>query len=186
MRNPQDFILPVEGAIPSTVCRTMIKKFNESTNIVKRETDKYKFQELNISQDRRFESETKYLEQANSRLFDLYTKTLGVKYFPEQYTFEEFRMKKYMPNSADVFDWHVDVGDHTSSKRFLVFLYYLNTVTVGGETAFDWDESNIESVKVQAIEGGVVMFPPVWLFPHKGMRPISGPKYIISSYAHYL
>jgi hypothetical protein len=29
------------------------------------------------------------------------------------------------------------------------------------------------------------MFPPLWMFPHKGESPISNPKYIISTYLHY-
>ena len=39
-----------------------------------------------------------------------------------------------------------------------------------------------QEVKVEPKAGSVCCFPPHWTFPHKGATPISGPKYVISSY----
>jgi hypothetical protein len=47
-----------------------------------------------------------------------------------------------------------------------------------GETVFDFGH-------VKAKCGRLVMFPPLWMYPHKGSVPISGAKYIMSSYLHY-
>jgi len=77
-----------------------------------------------------------------------------------------------------MFDTHVDVTDHESSRRFLSFLFYLNDVDVGGETVF-------EGVTIQAKTGRLVVFPPLWMFPHVGKSPITNNKYIISTYLHY-
>jgi hypothetical protein len=63
--------------------------------------------------------------------------------------------------------------------------YYLNDVEEGGETAFD-DKVSEYYLKVKSKQGRIVMFPPMWMYPHKGLKPISNPKYIISTYMHYL
>ena len=57
------------------------------------------------------------------------------KMFPEQFAYEMYRMKRYEPNGVDEFNDHVDVGNHASAKRFLVFFLYLNEPE-GGETDF--------------------------------------------------
>jgi hypothetical protein len=56
--------------------------------------------------------------------------------------------------------------------------WYLNDVEEGGETVFDVGQE----VRVEPKAGTVCCFPPHWTFPHKGATPVSGPKYVISSY----
>ena len=46
--------------------------------------------------------------------------------FPQQFAFEQFRLKRYMPNDVDEFADHVDVGNYASARRFLVFFLYLD------------------------------------------------------------
>jgi hypothetical protein len=60
---------------------------------------------------------------------------------------------------------------------------YLNDVDEGGETEFESDENNLFTVKPKC--GRIVVFPPMWTFPHRGKKPISNPKYILSTYLHY-
>ena len=62
-------------------------------------------------------------------------------------------------------------------NRYLVLLWYLNDVEVGGETRFPQLD-----VKVQARAGRLLMFPPYWMYQHEGLPPQSGDKYIISTY----
>lgn len=106
--------------------------------------------------------------------------------WPEKVGYEQFRMKRYMPNDKDEFAYHVDVGDYASARRFLVFFWYLNDVEEGGETAFQRHRALPIEQKVQPKAGRLLIFPPLWTHPHIGMRPISGPKYIIGSYLHYV
>ena len=93
---------------------------------------------------------------------------------------EDFRVKKYRKGTDDRFSTHVDVGDHASARRFLAFFIYLNTIEEGGETAFP----GIKTVKPKC--GRVLMFPPLWTFPHEGRPTISDHKYIVGSYLHYI
>ena len=102
------------------------------------------------------------------------------KMFPEQFAFEAFRLKRYMPNDVDEFNDHVDVGNHSSARRFLVFFLYLND-NEGGHTDFPTYD-----ISVQPATGRMVMFPPMWTHLHAGRKPIDKPKYIIGSYLHYV
>lgn len=99
------------------------------------------------------------------------------QHLPEVHALEEFRIKKYNPKD-DLFDWHVDVVDRETAKRFLAIQFYLNTVEEGGRTCFKF-------TTIAPIEGNVLCFPPNFMFPHCGQRPVSEPKYILTTYLHY-
>jgi hypothetical protein len=126
-----------------------------------------------------------FTEQLSERFFmyiEQYMKDCNItdKMFPEQFAFEQFRMKRYLPNDVDEFDNHVDVGNIDSAKRFLVFFLYLND-NEGGQTEFPQHD-----ISVQPVTGKMVMFPPMWTHLHAGRKPINTPKYIIGSYLHYV
>jgi len=89
-------------------------------------------------------------------------------------------IKKYSVNGNHRFDDHVDVGDLTSSSRFLAVLFYLNTVEEGGETVFPQIDRTIKPK-----QGTVLVFPPYWMFKHRGNPPVNKDKYIITSYFRY-
>ena len=61
---------------------------------------------------------------------------------------------------------------------FITYLWYLNDVETGGNTIF-------RDFMIQPKRGSLLVFPPMWMFPHKGEPPISGSKYIMSTYLHY-
>ena len=102
---------------------------------------------------------------------------------------EEFRIKYYNGGTDDRFDNHVDVGDITSCKRYLALLFYLNGDFEGGETSFlQYDQDRDEYFDIYDIKpkkGSVMIFPPMWMFPHRGRPVISGTKYIMSTYLNY-
>ena len=102
------------------------------------------------------------------------------KQWPEKYSWEALRMKKYERDSSFFLD-HVDVGDYESARRFLVFFVYLNDVAVGGETEF----VSLD-LKVTPEYGKVLVFPATWEFIHRGNAPVGQDKYILGSYLHYV
>lgn len=99
--------------------------------------------------------------------------------FPKKYSYEQFRLKKYEPYKGR-FDLHTDVNDYKSAKRFLVFFIYLNSGDDGG-TEFP----TLGGV-TERKQGSILVFPPLWTYPHAGLMPTTGPKYIVGSYLHYL
>jgi hypothetical protein len=104
----------------------------------------------------------------------------GVHLLPHQFSMEGMRIKCYRPNGLDQFKLHVDVADRASSGRFLSFLLYLNDSDAGTEFP-------LEGKTVEAREGRLLMFPPLWTYPHIGHMPKDGStKYILSTYLHYI
>ena len=122
------------------------------------------------------------LQQVFFEYIDKYCKDSNVndQMFPEQFAFEQFRMKRYLPNDFDQFKDHVDVGNYDSARRFLVFFLYLDENKAGHTTFPQWD------IAVQPKAGRMLMFPPMWTHLHAGTKPVDKPKYIIGSYLHYV
>jgi hypothetical protein len=85
-------------------------------------------------------------------------------------------LKRYRAGTDEQFQPHFD-SIHEVANRYLVLLWYLNDVEQGGETAFRQLD-----VTVTARTGRLLVFPPYWMFQHAGLPPISGDKYIISTY----
>jgi len=85
-------------------------------------------------------------------------------------------MKRYRPRQHEQFQLHFDAVNHVAN-RYLVVLWYLNDVAEGGETRFPQIGAS-----VAARTGRLLMFPPYWMYQHEGAPPLSGDKYIISTY----
>jgi prolyl 4-hydroxylase len=100
------------------------------------------------------------------------------KVFPLEHSLEQFRIKKYNNDGKDLFDTHVDIMDYESARRYVSFMFYLNDVESGGKTVFG-------DFEYQPKQGNLLVFPPLWMFPHRGEPPISNSKYIMSTYLHY-
>jgi hypothetical protein len=119
---------------------------------------------------------------------EVYKKDVGVDLmaWPENFGYEQLRMKRYLPNDQDEFKFHVDVQDYASARRFLVYFWYLNDVEEGGQTAFQLNRGQPVKLKVQPRTGRLLMFPPLWTHPHVAFKPVGGPKYIVGGYLHYV
>ena len=88
----------------------------------------------------------------------------------------ELVIKRYRPGADESFQLHFDALGPVAN-RYLVFLWYLNDVESGGATTFP-----VLDVTVQPKAGRLLMFPPYWMFQHEGTQPVSGDKYILSTY----
>jgi prolyl 4-hydroxylase len=95
---------------------------------------------------------------------------------PSTHKHSELIIKRYRPGADEGFQPHFDALGPVAN-RYMVFLWYLNDVTAGGETHFvDLD------LRVAPKAGRLLMFPPYWMFQHEGCPPISNDKYILSTY----
>ncbi|HEY2144752.1 MAG TPA: 2OG-Fe(II) oxygenase [Steroidobacteraceae bacterium] len=110
-----------------------------------------------------------YLDRYNEQL----KLTLPV---PSRDRIENLRIKRYFVEGDDQFQPHFDALDH-ASNRYLVFIWYLNDVSRGGETVFP-----DLGMRIAAKAGRLLVFPPYWMFQHAGLPPKSNDKYIISTY----
>jgi prolyl 4-hydroxylase len=88
----------------------------------------------------------------------------------------ELVMKRYRPGQEERFQLHFDAINYVSN-RYLVMLWYLNDVDQGGETEFPHLQ-----ISIRPMAGRLLIFPPYWMYQHQGLPPVSGDKYILSTY----
>lgn len=140
------------------------------------------FTQFNLTENSKFSPELNdvhnYIIKKTMEYRDIYYELVDKRVFPDSHAFEQFRIKRYENNSHDQFKTHVDVKDYSSARRFLSFMWYLNDVDQGGETKF------IDTI-YKPQKGNLLVFPPLWMYPHIGLPPISGSKYILHTYLHY-
>lgn len=183
------YITVYDEVLPRTFCDNIIAKFERNEDDVQRLTTLKgvrNFTEVNISEHWHNEHET--MVHCIKEVVRAYINVHGIIYdvqYPRQFGYEQFRMKRYLPNGIDEFSHHTDVGSYASARRFLACQWYLNTVVQGGETGFG-QKPNEPTLIVPAVSGRLLMFPPLWTHPHWGSKVISGPKYIITGYLHYI
>lgn len=179
-----DLIHIYEDALESNICDFLISLFDQVVDKHERYDNEGKpnFTQLNLTENKELTSEVNIIHNhIIKKIFeyrDKYYEFIDQRAFPEEHALEQFRIKKYNPGGDDRFDTHVDVLNHESARRFLSFMWYLNDVETGGHTIF-------KDLSIQPKKGTLVMFPPLWMYPHRGDPPISGPKYILSAYLHY-
>ena len=107
--------------------------------------------------------------ETNTGICDLY----GVK----EFNYTEFKIQKTLP-SEGYHVWHLEHASPTDmSKRVLAFIVYLNDIEEGGETEFLH-----QSCRVKAKKGRIVIWPTGFPYAHRGNPPLSGAKYIFTSW----
>ena len=74
------------------------------------------------------------------------------------------------------YNWHIDSGPSRTERRFLSVLAYLNDVESGGTTDFP-----MQGASFQPRQGTMLLFPPFWMYPHRGAPPRST-KYVLTAY----
>lgn len=85
-----------------------------------------------------------------------------------------YKIQKIEKNKG-FFKWH---GDYDiRARRVLAFIFYLNTVTRGGETEFLYQKQ-----KIKAERGKLLLFPTWWTHIHRGNVPRNSNKYILSGF----
>lgn len=187
--NPFPYVSIFEDALPSLFCEKLIAKFELNENQEQTETTLKgvrHFHEVNISQF--WTDEHDLMVAAIQEAWKFYMTQHRIQFdvqWPRQFGYEQFRMKRYLVNGRDEFALHTDVGSYASARRFVSFLWYLNTVEEGGSTQFG-HKSTQPLVNIPAHRGRLLVFPPLWTHPHWGCKPLSGPKYIVSGYLHLL
>lgn len=180
--NLSDYVRVYDNAMPDQLCYELQLRFESDTqHHIVRDNDVMHFTEVNIVQaDWYLEPIMKLALEYRRR----YWADCGINdlMINPKHTWEEIRMKRYLKGTDEQFHPHNDVWDLSTSKRFLVYFWYLNDVDEGGETVFYRLERPL-AVKPQ--RGRLIMFPVTWQYLHAGLPPISHDKYIIGGYLHY-
>lgn len=113
------------------------------------------------------------LNIATSKVLDAYPslKRITFKYCGLQLQYSE--------KNKGFFRWHSDNDEGDKDYfRVLAPIFYLNNVYEGGETEFIYQD-----IKVKPKKGRLVIFPAIWTYYHRGIKPRSNDKYIITTFA---
>jgi len=115
--------------------------------------------------------------------FDLawnhYVKNVGADaaYDGGPFHFTDLKIQKTLPTEG-YHVWHIEHGKgYENEPRAFVFSIYLNDVEEGGETEFLHF-----SKRVKPKTGRIVIWPAGFPYIHRGNPPLSGEKYILTSW----
>ena len=106
-----------------------------------------------------------------------YIKTTGADTTYESFCFTNLKLQKTLPTEG-YHVWHVEHGKGFDTEpRAFVFSIYLNDVEDGGETEFLHF-----SKRCKPKTGRIVIWPAGFPYLHRGNPPLSGEKYILTSW----
>jgi len=167
-----------DEALPKEWCDSLIQLFENAEQHHSKIDRNYKpkFTSLNVNQ-----VAPQYINgllQFTRIVYDNYKKDLDLKHLPEYKKLEEYRIKRYIPGKDERYDEHIDVSNYRNAHRCLSILFYLNANN--GDTEFPR-----ESIRITPQSGRVLVFPPMWMYPHIGHPPTNNIKYILSTSVQY-
>jgi hypothetical protein len=110
---------------------------------------------------------------------------LGAGQVPELmqalYRIGPMQAQKYEAGRGNYNYWHCEVFPKAPNNeplhRTLLFMFYLNDVAEGGQTEFFYQQRAI-----QPRQGRMVIAPAYFTHTHRGRTPVSGDKYILTSW----
>jgi prolyl 4-hydroxylase len=177
------YVRVYDGNLEAKLCQQMIDSFNNLERFHQQNGREIRlglsgsaWTELNVTRmsDPGFLG---FFRQQIDRALDTYNRDIGLEIgVPNSPKFADLILKRYRPGRDERFQLHFD-SVHDLANRYLVFLWYLNEVAEGGETRFPK-----LGLSVAPSLGRLLMFPPYWMYQHQGLPPISGDKFILSTY----
>jgi hypothetical protein len=88
-----------------------------------------------------------------------------------------YMLQRY--REGEYFKQHIDAYSSDTMMRLIAIIWYLNDVPEGGETFF-----HFQDLKINPKAGSAIAFPPYWTHRHEGLPPLSGTKYIGTTFVY--
>tara|TARA_Y100001973_G_C5207248_1_gene342494 strand:- start:954 stop:1544 length:591 start_codon:yes stop_codon:yes gene_type:complete len=187
--NIDNFIGIYDNYISEVECKKAIKLY-EDQNKFNNTINRIGFEKASIlqKQDQQFFAAPRNIdvwwESLKSMMvnFDLafnhYVKNTGADdAYGVPFHFTDLKIQKTLPTEG-YHVWHIEHGKgFENESRAFVFSIYLNDVKEGGETEFLHF-----SKRVQPKTGRIVIWPSGFPYLHRGNSPLSGEKYILTSW----
>ncbi len=186
----KDFIAVYDNYISNEECDKAIKLFDNQTNF-NNTINRIHSEQTSIlqKQDQQFfaapDNIDVWWKDLRSLIvnFDLawnhYCENTGAKdaYNTAAFNYTNLKIQKTYPTEG-YHVWHVEHGlGFEYSNRAFVFSVYLNDVDEGGETEFLHFSKRVKPKK-----GRIVIWPAAFPYLHRGNPPLSGEKYILTSW----
>lgn len=184
-----NYITLYENTLSPNDCQNLIEKFELHTHLHEPEhiaaSDGWhmQFTQIKLANHKEFENENLQLRALFLQAIAAYKKEHKIKehQWPKKFNLEPIRMKRYLPDSNERFDEHVEVTNLMTARRFLAAFIYLNDDYEGGETEFPQFK-----IVVKPKQGNIVLFPAMWNWLHKGNPVKNKQKYIVGTMMHYV
>jgi prolyl 4-hydroxylase len=177
------YVRTYDNDLDSALCQQLIESFNALARFhaingrkARAGLEDSAWTELNVTRL----SDPAFLQMFRhfvNRALDRYNQDIGLKIpIPNSPLTSDLVMKRYRPGQDEQFQLHFDAVDFVAN-RYLVLMWYLNDVAAGGQTRLPQLE-----LEIVPKTGRLLIFPPYWMYQHEGAPPLSGDKYIISTY----
>ena len=186
MKDFKDLIYEMHNALDPKTCEDIIQKFRHDdrkapgiTTSGEMMPELKKSMDLAISDLDEWEHVDRTIFQSLAENLEKYakqtTEITGQPLWSSNIQDSGYNVKRY--RTDDYYNWHVDCQTYQNGwTRTVACIWYLNAVEEGGETEFAFGH------KVTPDQGKLILFPATWNFPHRGLSPIKGNKYIITSF----
>ena len=186
--NIENFIGVYDNYITEEECKTAITFF-EGRDKLKHTLNRLKSEDTSIlnKQDQQYFANGANVEIWWEELkplmvnFDMawkhYSRNVGADTYSCDFHYTALKIQKtYKTEGYHV--WHIEHGaGHENMARAFVYSVYLNDVEEGGETEFLHF-----SKRVKPKTGRIVIWPAAFPYLHRGNPPLSGEKYILTSW----
>jgi hypothetical protein len=189
--NIKDFIGVFDNFIPPGECEALIDFYNNHEQQHKTytrlhsehrgsHTKKDAALDINAFGDKLvFNSQVKTTHINFDMALKEYLKRTDIQEFHPTFHYTAMKIQKTLPKEG-YHIWHTEWGPgmgYEGLQRALVYTIYLNDVKEGGETEFLHF-----SQRVQPKAGRIVIWPAAFPYVHRGNPPLSGEKYILTSW----
>ena len=188
--NINNFIAVYDNYITKEECNNAIKLY-ETQNKFNKTINRLSFEQapITMKQDQQYfaagDNIDVWWETLKPLMFNFdmawkhYEQNIGarVSYGVDEFKFTTLKLQKTLPTEG-YHVWHLEHSKgFDNSERAFVFSVYLNDVEEGGETEFLHF-----SKRVKPKTGRIVIWPAAFPYVHRGNPPLSGEKYILTSW----
>ncbi len=179
------YIMELEGVLLPSICQQIINKFEQDRNTYIGETgqgvksDRKSSVDLDLKDDQGWKEINQILQDSLKKGIKQYIQVNRSFSALKKIRSEGFKIHKY-PRNEGFFEWHVDNYNLSVSARVLSCVWYLNSLSEGGETEFMYQK---RAVKPE--EGKLLLFPPGFEYVHRGMPSNEKDKYIVVTFVEH-
>ena len=187
-----NFIHTIEGALSAEACTSLINQFEKSTDLhgpghAADESGVPAFlPDVKISTDISIDFNYQYIPGWEAVKDLNLALNNGIEEYKKKYEtvdkigswkcYRWWNIQRYKPGEG-YFEWHCEAAGMDSNSRIMAWMFYLNDVKEGGETEF-----LNQAIRIKPKKGRVVVFPAGFPYVHRGNSPLSGEKYILTSW----
>ena len=180
------FVRIHDGDLPPSLCDGLIASFHAMADAQQRNgrgvragLERSAWTELDIGRHADAQLRGFFRERISQALLRYNHDTALPIGIPDSPLLAPLVMKRYAAASDERFQLHFDAINEVSD-RYLVFLWYLNDVLDGGDTEFP-----MLDLKIAPRRGRLLVFPPYWMYQHRGCPSPTRDKYILSTYLRF-